>query len=458
MDGGSARFGAAADRAAKWKVAGVLVGALTLRLAAIAQSASYPLAGDAYDYDRHAQAIAADHDYPPSLDGPDGGPTAFRAPLYPVFLAAVRVVAGSERAVQSARIAQALLGVAVVALIALLARQLWGNRAGMVALVIASVFPPLIVVGLALVSEVLFVALALGACAALLHHRQSSHRYRWAVAAGILCGLASLTRSVGPALVIPLALGLVAGREDGLRRAAAPVGALLLAAALTVAPWTVRNAIVMDSFVPVATQGGHTLAGGYNDSVGRLPPSAGAWVVPWQLGDFAHLDWRPRFRDAALQTKLAPGHTPRAWRTNLSEPELDRALRSAAVDYIADHPLQVVEKGALNAAALFGLRGVDRMRYSQEELAIESAWVRDAAAYGFYPVLALALIGAGTLQARRSPWWLWLVPLLLLTPVMIEPLTRFRAPIDPFLILLAALGVVAIHRRTTVMKGPPSPA
>ncbi len=63
------------------------------------------------------------------------------------------------------------------------------------------------------------------------------------------------------------------------------------------------------------------------------------------------------------------------------------------------------------------------------------------AVVGFWLVALLALVGAFTGLARRAPRWLWLTPLLLyLSVVFVNAETpRFRAPIDPFLIMLAAL-------------------
>ena len=73
--------------------------------------------------------------------------------------------------------------------------------------------------------------------------------------------------------------------------------------------------------------------------------------------------------------------------------------------------------------------------------------VRRLGVYAFYPLLLLAIVGAFTAGARAAPRWLWLVPLLFLPAVFIAPFTRFRAPIDAFLIMLAALAVVALSER-----------
>ena len=51
------------------------------------------------------------------------------------------------------------------------------------------VYIPLILVGASVMSEPLFALLLLGALAAAIQHRRSTHRWRWVVVAGVLAGL-----------------------------------------------------------------------------------------------------------------------------------------------------------------------------------------------------------------------------------------------------------------------------
>src|SRR5207253_2033869 len=62
----------------------------------------------------------------------------------------------------------------------------------------APVYPPLVIVGVSLFSEPLFIAFVLGAVAAALRTRAGPvHALRWAVLSGVFAGLAWLTRSNG---------------------------------------------------------------------------------------------------------------------------------------------------------------------------------------------------------------------------------------------------------------------
>lgn len=431
-------------------VASCLLVALLLRVGLVLETRPYPLVGDALDYNRHAQSIAETGHYPRSIDGPDGGATAFRPPLYPYFLAPIYLVTGVRDALEIARLAEALLGVAIVALVGLLSRRLWGRRVALIALALTSVYPPLIVVGGALLSEALFVTLELAACLAVLRAREARRPIPWIALAGLLCGLAALTRSIGIALILPIALSLAAGglARGARRRALLSAATLLMAGALTLAPWTVRNALTLHSFTLVSTEGGATLAGGYNATVGRQPPAQTVWAIPWTLPDFAQLYWRSQYRAQALRTRAAPGLTPTAWRTRLPEPVLDQKLRAAAAAYAFHHPVYALERTSFDAAAIFGLLGPRRVPFSFEEQALEKPRALRAAVYSFYIVLALAILGAVTRKARRAPLWFWSVPVVLLLPaVFIASVTRLRAPADPFMIMLAAIALAEATKR-----------
>ena len=72
----------------------------------------------------------------------------------------------------------AVLGALGVALIGILAAQLWGRTAGLVAMALAAVYIPSILVSEAMMSEQLFVVLMLAALVTAIHQRGSPHRYR----------------------------------------------------------------------------------------------------------------------------------------------------------------------------------------------------------------------------------------------------------------------------------------
>jgi len=254
--------------------------ALIVRLAVIAATPHYVPRHDDRDYDRLAWAMASGDGYPPvRIHGRDYA-VAYRPPLWPAVLGAGYAAAGHR--VLFGRIETALLGAFGVLALAWVAGELLGPRAAWWAGAIGAVYLPLVLMASVLESETLFVLVALLAVGCALRG--------WAVAAGVAVGLAALARVDGLVLlagVLPLL---------GLRRA--PV--VLLACALAIAPWTVRNAIQLHAFVPVSTESGATLAGTYNAASMHDRFAPGSWVLLRHTPDLRVIEHhlgniRPRF-------------------------------------------------------------------------------------------------------------------------------------------------------------------
>jgi 4-amino-4-deoxy-L-arabinose transferase-like glycosyltransferase len=340
-------------------------------------------------------------------------------------------VAGVQRAeaarrVHVARVAQAFVGTAVVALIGVLGALLWGPRTGVIATALAAVYVPLILVGGAVMSEPLFAVAMLAAVIAAVLHRRSAHRYRYAVLTGVLLGLAILTRANAIILLVPLAFAVWDGRPRRAWRSLGPPAVLVAAALATLAPWTIRNAEQLHAFVPVSTQLGSSLAGTYNDAARNDPDNPGAWRAIKHVPEYASL-WR--------QVRTTP------------EATLERRLRRAALDDIADHPLYVAEVGFYNTLRMLDLDGRGRWRATAATITVEHGWA-DAGVVCFWVFAALAVAGALTGRARRAPPWLWAVPALLFLSVVFLAVEtpRYRTPLDPFVILLAAVALSRARR------------
>jgi hypothetical protein len=399
----------------------IVAAALILRLLYMDATPRYELRHDARDYEEHARSIAVGEGY--SRRVAYGRPTAFRPPGYPYFLAGVYRLADVERAstarrVHTARLAQALVGTAVVALIGVLAAQLWGRRTGLLAMALGAVYVPLIVMGGAVMSEPLFALLMLAALVAALEHRRSRHRYRFALLTGVLAGLATLTRANAVILLAPLAFAMYDGGWRASWRALAPAAALVLAAVAVIAPWTVRNAVELHAFVPVSTQLGSSLAGTYNDAARADRRNPGAWRSIKHVPEYAAL-WR--------QVRTTP------------EPVLEGRLRAAALHDIADHPFYVATVGYRNTMRMLDLAGRRRSRATAATINIDHRWA-DAAVLCFWVFAAVALIGAASRAARRAPAFVWAVPALMFLSVVFLAVEtpRYRTAIDPFVVLLAA--------------------
>ena len=97
---------------------------------------------------------------------------------------------------------------------------------------------------------------------------------------------------------------------------------LVVAALLTITPWTIRNARELHHFVPISTQFGSALAGTYNDAARGDTQNPAAWQGIRHVPDYAYL-----FR--------------RVGETN--EAVLEAELRAASLHYIREHPTYVAK-------------------------------------------------------------------------------------------------------------------
>jgi 4-amino-4-deoxy-L-arabinose transferase-like glycosyltransferase len=409
--------------------AAILIVALGLRVIAVQDTPDYHPINDAGSYLTLASEVAHTGDYslsrkPGSGAGGTKGPTAYFAPGYPYFLAAVDVIDGHEvrrdGAIHGARIGQAVLGTITVALIGLVALELFGATGGLIAMALAAVYPVNIELSTTLVAETLLTPLVLAAAYAGLRVRRAARpraAYGWVAGAGVLTGLATLTHENAILILLPL-LAAVSRREP--RSLAAP--ALLIATtALMVAPWTIRNEIVLHRIIPVSDETGITLVGTYN------PASAANHTVPYKWRIFYGIPGeRPLIRQAS----------------HLTEPQIGDKLQHQALHYIADHPLAPLAVAFHNTLRLFELEGSYAWHASAKAQSLPIELAR-AGVFSFWALCLLALAGAFTKLARSAPTWVWFVPLLLaLSVVLVNVETpRFRAPVDPFLILLATAGL-----------------
>jgi len=392
---------------------------LALRLAAVAVVDFTPV-NDPAEFVELGQSLANEGGFPPSRAAI--GESAWRPPLYPLALAATFAVSGDS--ITAAQVVNALLGTAVAGLTGLLAARLYGRRAGLIALALAAVAPALVLVNITLLSETLFSVLALGAVLVALRARERLS-LRWVAAAGLLAGAATLTRPNG---VIVAAVVLVAvWRRPFLSRAAVLRPALAaVAVALVIAPWAVRNALVMDAFVPVATSGWYTASGMFNETSRADPRFPATWRVPLLDPEIAEL----------LEDHPRDGELERAHR-----------LREYSLDFLREHPTYPAEATARNLLRYAHITDFDLSSESWRSDGLGDRLAPVANVY-FMALLVLAAAGIGLGALRKAPVWLWLLPVLLaLSTAVVVTAIRYRTPVDPFIIVLAAFAIARLVDR-----------
>jgi len=208
-----------------------------------------------------------------SFGGPEFRDSSDWSPGAPFLYAASFYATGGARE-GTARIVEALLGVATILVVFALGWRLGGRArgrwVGLFAAFAVAVYPPFIHTTGELMSEP---PAMLTLPAAVLAFLWASDRdlnrpapglwgrlWPWLVP-GLLFGLTAMFRPeylfVGFAFVVLAAVRIWRAREWRLGLAGAAV--LLLALVLPILPWTVRNLVVLDKVVPISTGGGKAL-------------------------------------------------------------------------------------------------------------------------------------------------------------------------------------------------------
>jgi hypothetical protein len=242
----------------------IVLAGLALRVGyAVEQPSDPPPDADAYA--RIAESLYRDGSFDARPDGAvhEVQPSSAYSPGLPLFVAAVYLASGGEH-LTLALVLLALIGAAAIPMAYLLGRRFAGVAAGLIAAAVIAVYPALLDYQGMLLTEPLAAFLLSAALVSLFRAGDSPSRpgfpWRW-LATGALFGLLALVRPEYLLLagLLPLAWLAREALRGRARAAVAPIAVSLLATALIIAPWTIRNAVVLDRFVPISTGGGKAL-------------------------------------------------------------------------------------------------------------------------------------------------------------------------------------------------------
>jgi 4-amino-4-deoxy-L-arabinose transferase-like glycosyltransferase len=182
------------------------------------------------------------------------------SPGAPIFYAGVYYLTGGVNE-DVARAVVAVLGALMVLIVYLLGRRLAGPVVGVGAALLAAIYPAFIDNSEQFVSEPI-AAFTLAAAVLGIFWAADPRRTTWAwLVPGAFLGATALTRP--EYLMFAAILGLVVlakmARDRGWRLGVVSAALFVAAFALVLAPWTIRNIVVLDRFVPVTTGGGKAL-------------------------------------------------------------------------------------------------------------------------------------------------------------------------------------------------------
>jgi 4-amino-4-deoxy-L-arabinose transferase-like glycosyltransferase len=344
--------------------------------------------------------------------------TAAWPPLYPAFLALVRVFAGDST--RAAQLSGVVTGCATVALTGVVGRRIAGAGIGLLAAALAAVSPLLLAADGSLMAETLFVPLALATLLCALAAARSPRVGPW-IASGALAGLAALTRAEGllliPFVVLPVAWR---ARRDSARRVllvTAFAGATLV---VVVAPWIVRNAHRVDE-PTIANVSSTTAIAGANCHQTYGGDALGSW-------DFA-----------CIRNER---------RAVLSEARWTSEIRREGLRYARAHASRLPLVGAARVARLWGV-WEPRDQVDREHLETRSrSWQYLVAATGIV-TLVLGIVGLVLLGRAGRPieGLLGLLAMVVVVALTTYGNTRFRTTAEPALLIGSAAALRLVLRR-----------
>jgi hypothetical protein len=261
---------------------------------------------DAVAYGRIAENLNEGHGF--TAGGAATQPSSNYSPGLPLLVAGLYRASGGVHE-RLARIALALLGALSVLFAYLIGRRLSGPTAGLIGASAVAIYPALLEYQGMLMGEPLAATLLSAAVLSMLWAaevgrarplRGQDPRARWLIP-GVLFGATAMVRPEYLAVAFLVALVVFArGLRVEWRRSLAQAAILLAGVLLIVAPWTIRNAIALDRFVPISTGGGQVLfAGTY------LPSDSD----PQKVGEEV-LERHPGLRRQLAVEYLPPRATP----------------------------------------------------------------------------------------------------------------------------------------------------
>jgi 4-amino-4-deoxy-L-arabinose transferase-like glycosyltransferase len=347
--------------------------------------------------------------------------TVTRVPLWPLVISGVSLIAGRANIFDRLFLSCADAGTCV--LISLFARDLFNKRFGLVAGLIACIYPALYIYTGWMYAETLFTFLltAICYCVFRIQRNEGKSRRLW-ILCGVLLALLALTRPNGivvAGLVILWAAFLIWRKRLPKRELIHVALAALIACAL-IAPWTTRNYLVSHRFVPLAALDGQVLIGAYNNTILTEKNYLGFWVRSGLTG--LHITIPP-----------CQGYTA-------CEVAHDNAETDAAFQWVKSHlddiPRLMVYHlrnffTPYTAEADLPMKRFPNGRSAQIVLAMSET----------FPIPIFLLAALGLVVTFRRYWhelfFAYCVVLSTLGEILIfYGNARFRSPIEPILILL----------------------
>ena len=390
----------------------IVFAAILPRIAYVNDSAEAPVFSDMQDYLQTAANFAQGNGVIT-----DGSQRAYRAPVYPILMGFC--LKGVAPSILSLRYLQAFLGAISCGLLFylanLLGEQLMPNRPrNCHALLFRYVFPFLVGLIFAfydshifftgvLMTETLFTFLLIAWLIVLVALFRHPHVALVALA-GAFLGVLALTRP-GSIFYLPVLLTVLWLCSASRRQRWFWANIAMVSVVATILPWTIRNALVLDAFIPLTTNGGVNFYVGHNEYFGYSSAK------------------KKEIRD----------------RTAFGEVEESKYFFDLGLKFIREHPFRDINNTFVK------LLHVYTTRYKPFPWTYGRKFSSPFPTVGWsMPLLSLGLIGLVVCSFRSKSFAGVIggtIALHTATCMLFFGRTRFRVPLEPLLILATVFGV-----------------
>lgn len=385
------------------------------------------LGGDAFFYHLGARLLVEGHGFiepAPFINGVVEQ-SASHPPLYLLWLA-IPTSVGLDGPV-SHMLWSSVVGVGTVVFVGLTGREVAGARAGLIAAVLAAVYPNLWIFDGFVVSETMAIFMAM--LSVYLAYRFLRAPSFWRAAGlGLSCGIAALARAelvlLLPLLVLPCVL--FTRRTDEMQKLKELVAAGV-AAVIAMGPWIGFNLVRFEKPVFLST--------------GLEPTMLGANCDTTYYGN--------------LTGYFSPDCTEKAareYKRGDDQSERNEISRRVVFDYISDHKARAPVVVFARWGRITGLYRPWNQVQLDRVIEGREGWAALASLFSFYAVALLAIAGAVIVRRRRRvPLFPLLVPpgIVLFAVAISLGSNRYRASAEGALVVLAA---VAIDRAVQAMR------
>jgi len=280
-----------------------------------------------------------------------------------------------------------------------------------------------------LLTETLFTFWLVLACLAVVRFL-NRNTLAYLAAAGVIIGLAALTRSILWLFPPVLALFILALWKQDFKRRLAAVGLLVCTFALTVAPWAVRNTRLQKTLVTIDVMGGRN----------------------FMMGNYEHTPMWRAWDAISMDGEKAWHHVLYAGRTDagkMTQGQIDKAALAHGLRFVLDNPWLTLRRDVVKFFCFWQLErsfvaGMGEGFFGNPPIA--AIVVLTAIIFGAYAAAMLTgIFGALMVPPRSLPVYLFL--LLMIVYIcglhsLVFAHSRYHLPLMPLVLVFSAAAVV----------------